>query len=249
MKLLVLIAGVADPKRPVSSRSLQDGAAPRELSPFDASALECALKLRNADPATSIHALVAGQAPAETLLRSISAFRPDSVKGLSVDAALLWDARALARCLAQTVTAAAPDAVLMGREFGDFDDGALAPCLAEALAWPFVGLAQALAAEQSGELIFQRERGGFEERIHVRLPVLASVTNDRRNRLRHPLMKNIAAAKKERFIIDRMEGGPAAAGPRLLSLGDVDLEAPGSCRMLEGDAEAQAAELARLLRT
>lgn len=225
---------------------MQDPAAPRELSPFDASALECALKLRDADSSTRIHAVVAGLAPPEALLRSVAAFRLDGVRGLAVEEALLWDACAFASGLAGAVAAAAPDAVLMGREFGDCDDGALAPCLADALGWPFVGLAQTLSAEAAG-LNLLRERGGFEERIHARLPVLASITNDRRNRLRYPLMKNVAAARKERFAVAAMPVVPAKAG--LASIGDTAPEASAvSCRMLAGDIEAQAAELARLLR-
>lgn len=249
MKLLVLVSGVVDPRRPVSSRVLQDAAAPRELSPFDASALECALKLRDADPATSIHALIAGPAPSEALLRSAASFRLDSVRALAADASLQWDAGAFAACLAGAVSGFAPDAVLMGREFGDFDDGVLAPCLAEALSWPFVGLAQTLSPGAAGELVLLRERGGFEERIQVHLPVLASITNDRRNRLRYPLMKNIAAAKKQRFTIAAAGVDRATLKTRLVSLADMDLDGPpGSCRMLDGDIEMQAAQLADLLR-
>ena len=99
----------------------------------------------------------------------------------------------------------------------------------------------------AGEWIFFRERGDIEERIRVRPAALASITNDKRNRLRFPLMKNIAAAKKAAFVVENTGPG-SEARVRLLSssVRTVSRQQDG-CRMLAGSIEAQAEELSAFL--
>src|SRR5690606_20088899 len=146
-----------------------------------------ALKLRDADPATRIMAVLAGADVPLALLRHLASFRLDAVSGLQIDAGLAWDTGALAAELGRAVSGRRPDAVLMGRQFGDFDDGTLAPVLAETLGWHYVALAQLVTAE-ADRLLFVRERAQAEEGLRVVMPVLAGITNERRNRLRYPLM-------------------------------------------------------------
>ena len=245
MNILLLLSGIVDPKWPLAAEAAAAAALPRKLSPFDESALECALKLRDADPSVRIEAMVVAPRVEEALLRAVASHRLDRVAGLEVAEPMLWDARAFSGLLAGVVTReAGADLVLLGREFGDGDDGAIAPCLAEALQWPFVGLAQEVVrAEGLWDLL--RERGELEERIRLPGPVLASVTNDRRNRLRHPLMKNVATAKKQAF---KIETAAAVSFVRLQALrAHPAVRNAAPCRMIPGSIDAQAAELAVLL--
>lgn len=230
MNVAVLIAGIADPKWPL------DAPQPRIFSPFDESALEVALKLRDADPATTIAVLVAGD---EALGRSAASYRPDHVRRVAIAPHVEWDFRAQALAwkslLAQLPVA--PDLVVVGRELGDRDDGTLPPCLAEALGWPFAALVQQLRATPAG-LELMRERGSVEEIIERAPPVVASITNDRRNKLRHPLMKNVMAAR--RATIEAL--APEAASARVvLEALDSAPKAPraSQCRMLDVEALAQ----------
>ena len=65
MKVAVLIAGVQDPKWPVTPSGAlgeEQGDQHRIMSPFDEAALEIALRLRDADPAVQIMAHVGGGA-------------------------------------------------------------------------------------------------------------------------------------------------------------------------------------------
>lgn len=255
MNIILFISGIADSKWPPPALQLDQQAAgsavaapPRKLSPFDESALECALKIRDADAQTRISVFVVGAPVPESLLRTVASFRLDRVTGLTVVEPELWDARSLARRFRDVLArqSETTDLVLIGREFGDFDDGLLAPYLAEVLRLPFVGLAQEVQCD-AGEWVFFRERGDIEERIRLRPAALASITNDKRNRLRFPLMKNIAAAKKAAFVVD--DTGPGSdARVRLLSAAvrAVSGQQDG-CRMLAGPIEAQAAELSALL--
>lgn len=259
VNIIVFLAGIIDPKWPVSAtqilQELSGGPElPRKLSPFDESALECALRLRDSDASIRVSALLVGIKVSETLLRSVAAFRPDRIAGLTLSAERIWDTRAIAQCLAAVATGEPEaDLVLMGREFGDIDDGVIPPSVAEQLQWSFVGLAQEVLRD-ADRWEFMRERGELTERIRVESPVLASVTNDKRNRLRFPMIKNIAAAKKERFAVSAIDesAGPAVqgGGVALQSLNDRAIGRQHAAgRLLTGSMQAQATELAAWLRS
>lgn len=138
---------------------------------------------------------------------------------------------------------------MIGREFGDCDDGALPPYLAEALNWRFVGLAQEIARD-NGALKFRRGRGDVDEWLRLPVPVVASVTNDKSNRLRRPLLKNVMAAKRETFSViapPQPDAAPRLA-PSALKLQESTRRLGASCRMLTGSVASQVAELATYLK-
>lgn len=99
--------------------------------------------------------------------------------------------------------------------------------------------------------------GNRVQTIRVSGPLVASVTNDR-NRLRHPLMKNVMLAKQQK--IDVLSAANAPAEPAGLSAAPVRVirialepltsgrrtDAP--CRMLPGTIDDQAQALADYLR-
>jgi electron transfer flavoprotein beta subunit len=240
--IAVLLAGIADPKWPL------DGAHARIASPFDESALEVALKLRDADPTTRLAFLVAASGEDEPFVRAVAAHRPDSLLRVDVPAALAWDLRAQATLWKSALETLpeAPAAILLGREFGDRDDGAYAPCLAEALGCAFAGLAQDVRRDANG-WEGMRERGTTEERIALAAPFVASITNDRRNRLRHPLMKNVMAAKR----LPIAAAAPHAPLTPQVTLAALAPAAPAQrtvrCRMIEGSPAERVAALADFL--
>ena len=258
MNVVILLAGIVDPKSPLQTLSLgSDGVVvgedtlPRVLSPFDEAALEIALQLRDAEPAVKITAFVLGGAHSEQLLRIVAAFRLDGVFGVDCRPTHRWDVPQLARILkdALDATQAWPVLALIGREFGDCDDGALPPFLAEAWGWRFAGLAQEVV-RTGKDLMFRRARGDVDEWLTLPLPAIASVTNDKSNRLRYPLLKNVMAAKQATFTA--ISPRDPAAPPRL-SPSAVKLSAPTrgerpACRMLAGSVENQVAELTGFLR-
>lgn len=255
MNITLFISGVADSKWPPPALQLDRQAAGsavavphRKLSPFDESVLECALKIRDADARTHISVFVVGAPVQESLLRAVASFRLDRVTGLTVVEPELWDARSLARRIRDVLARQSEktDLVLIGREFGDFDDGLLAPYLAEVLRLPFVGLAQEVKCD-AGEWVFFRERGDIEERIRLRPVALASITNDKRNRLRFPLMKNIAAAKKAALVVENAGPGLDARVRLMSTAARTVSRRQDGCRMLAGPIEAQAAQLSAVL--
>lgn len=255
MNVLVLLAGIADPKWPlpatIAATTLDTQRASYPLlSPFDEAALELALKLRDADASVQIRALVAASSAQDPLLRHVASFRLDEVCAFDTARWPAWNSAALASALSSWVQtlASPPDLLLMGREFGDQDDGSLPPTLAQALAWPLSTLVLEIAAKTGEGLRLVRQQGAVQERVQQDLPILAAVTNHARNRLRHPLLKNVMAAKKMVFDLTALPDGPPT--PALRYAGTALATAPArttACQMLTGDAATQARALAALL--
>lgn len=249
MHLLVLIAGVADPKWPLPASpepaAVAAHAAQRAiLSPFDEAALELALKLRDADPSVTITAVVAGPEP---LARKVAEWRLAGVYRFDAGALAPIDARAFAAAFAGALRPLAHSAQLVfaGREFGDVDDGSVPACLAHEIGFVHVALALTVQADAQGWGVTRQRAGGLERR-RLCSPALLSVTNDPQNRLRHPLLKNVMAARK--LAIHTLT---ASAAPATLEMRGLAVAPPpartGPCRMLTGTPDEQAAELADLL--
>lgn len=253
LSVLVIVAGVADARKPLPSADSRPAleahrAAHGQLSPFDEAALELALKLRDADPAVSLTAVVFSSSPAEPLQRHVAGFRLDAVTGVLVNPFRAADGHSLAGCLADLVRtlSPAPQLVLCGRELGDCDDGSVPPLLAEALQQRFVAQAVDVRAEGEG-LTVLRQVGSVQESVSIGLPAVVAVTNDARNRLRHPLLKNVMAARK----LTPGFHEPAASASRVdvISTGTAaPRRTEGRCEMLRGTHEQQAALLAARLR-
>jgi electron transfer flavoprotein beta subunit len=216
MKIAVLIAGVVDPKWPLTL----DGegrpviAADRlVMSPFDESALELALRLRDADPGNvSITATVAGGAKAEKLARAIIAYNVADSGCVDIPFEAGCDVLYVARALADILPNDA-DLVLLGREFGDCDNGVLPPLLASRLGRPFFGRAQSVEARADGPR-FMRETQTYEQWVRLSAPMVVSVTNDRRSRLRKPLLKNVIMARQARIVVRTSQAVPTGVALR-----------------------------------
>jgi electron transfer flavoprotein beta subunit len=182
-------------------------------------------------------------------MRSVAAFRPDSLQCLALQPCQLWDARQTATQMAGLIARdyAGHELVLAGREMGDLDEGSIAVLLARRLGRPQFAMAQ--SGQWQGEhLWLMRERGTCEEWLRVDQPLLASVTNDRRNKLRHPLMKNVMQAKRMTFP-HVVASAPVRAGMTLAQLHAAPvIPRLGQCRWLDGDVAEQANALAGWLK-
>lgn len=244
MNITVLIAGVHDPKWPIV---LSEGALPKVdadrqiMSPFDEAALEIALRIRDANTAASIRAFVAGGDAGAKIARAVAAFNPAEVS--TVEIASPWDQSAVAGTLAQLCSDA--DLILIGREFGDYDDGLVPPMLAAKLGVDFFGRAQVVEAKDGLRLM--REAGSSEERRAFSGRLVASVTNDRRTRLRKPLMKNVMLARQVEIKMVEVSH-PSPSGLQFVRAAErTSSRAATACTMIEGPIEQQAHSVARLL--
>ena len=239
MKVLVFIAGVLDPKWPVET---VDGALPQRtperliLSPFDEAALEMALALRDADPSTSIRATVAGAADASKLARAVAAF---NVPVATIQVPNWWDQNVVAAALSSVATDA--DLILMGREFGDCDDGVVPSLVAARLKRPLLARAQAVRGRK-----VMREVVSAEEWLTLDRRLVVSVTNDRRTRLRKPLMKNVVQARQA--TIHELPAFEAESGSELVAVRVLaGCRTPVECQFITGSPDEQAERLAEML--
>jgi electron transfer flavoprotein beta subunit len=245
VKIAVLIAGVHDPKWPVTPKGEQmpeTDADRRIMSPFDEAALEMALRIRDAKGDARIAAYVAGGLAATKIARAVASLNITDVSVLDQDEP--WDQAAMARTLAPLCTDA--DLILIGREFGDYDDGLVPALLAGVLRVPLFARAQTVEAR--GEVRLTREAESFAETLTLSDCAVASVTNDRRTRLRKPLMKNVMLARQA--SIGQI---PARACRTVgLEIESMTVRSPDrgqtSCAMIGGSIEEQAQALAKLLR-
>lgn len=257
MDILVLLAGVADSRFPLHEVSLDDhgeltetGQTRRILSPFDEGALELALKLRDKDDAARVHVLVLGGANEDALARTVAAYKPDSLRVLELQPFRPWDAALTASQIGAFIRsdASAPDLVFIGREFGDLDEGSIPVLLAGELEMPVFSLTQ-FAQWQGEQVRLMRERGTSREWLAVQgAPYLATVTNDKRNKLRHPLMKNVMMAKRQ--AVDKVYQSTDNAGQvAVKSISEPEVgERSVQCRMLKGSVQEQASVIADYIR-
>lgn len=256
MNILVLLAGVADNRFPLHAIRIGDdgliaeaGSSRRLLSPFDEGALELTLKLRDGHAQCRVEVLVLGGSNNDNLLRSVAAYKPDRVRLLDLQPCCPWDARLSSAQIAELIRSEGlpVELLLIGREFGDLDEGSLPVLLAASLGLPLFSLAQ--FAEWQGEAVrLLRERGVRQQWHRVDGPLLVTVTNDKRNKLRHPLMKNVMLAKQMSFDSAVAASGQGS-GLMLVELAAArETLRGGACRMLEGEVAAQARALAALLR-
>jgi electron transfer flavoprotein beta subunit len=251
MEVAVLISGVADPKWPLPrdpslGALLAHAAQCATLSPFDEAALELALSLRAADPSVRLTCLVAGD---ESLARRVAGWRPDALHRIEMADVPCWDAGLVAQALAHALAELAGTArlVLAGREFGDFDDGSVPTAVAALAGLPLLPLVLGIGREGAG-LVARRQAAGGLEHVWPAGRLLATVTNDPGNRLRHPLMKNVLLARKLPIPSWRA-AAPQDAG-RLRLEGVQAATAPqsgGTCTWLQGSDDQKAEALARVL--
>jgi electron transfer flavoprotein beta subunit len=256
MNIAVLLAGIADPKRPLPRppendwRNVVDAADfAFSLSPFDEAALEIGLKLRTAQAGSTLTVLLSDGAVSESLMRALAAFRPDHLIGIARPAAERWQPAALTRRVVDALAGLTeqPDVMLVGREHGDADDGVVAPYLAESLGRAYAGLVLSVQARDGG-IACTRAAADGEEIIALPFPALISISNDKGNRLRHPLLKNVMLAKQQKFSV--LDSNPALPQRVVLTqAGPPPATQAGHapCRMLQGTLSEQAHELAEYL--
>jgi electron transfer flavoprotein beta subunit len=262
MHITVCIAPIIDPKLAAisltvndSGRGLKADAFPKQLGPFDQAALETALKLRGLNVAAEdvkISALLYAGPEDKTPAHDVMSRRIEDVVCIEPKADECWDIAAICQRFKSALTQlnGPSDLILVGREFGDCDDGVFPPLLAATLERPFVGHVHTI--RRTGEdLLFSREFKNTNEDYHLATPVVVSITNYPSNRLRYPLMKDVMAAKKRNIRVisaDSAEKGRAINPIKLEILSSRARDSGKHC-VLAGTPKVQAKSLAEFLKS
>jgi len=257
MELVAILSGVLDYKRPLEApRSgnwidiLDTPTVPYRLSPFDEAALETALKLRESGSASHLTVVVTHGSGDTNLLRQIAAYKPDRIRALNPSLPMRMNARELCKAIAaqlqdiRNIT----DLWLVGREHGDLDDGAVPPFLAKCLDLVFINEGLTVQQLENGAIEVESIRSGALRTTQIsKKAIMISVTNDKRNRLRHPLMKNVALAKQLRFEVEELSlsSTDKTTETNVLEMlpSPARLNRDTPCQTIDGDDHKKAKEL------
>jgi electron transfer flavoprotein beta subunit len=247
MRILVQVKQILDPRGVTVNRRAGRVFVNREeyiANPADRHALEAALQLKDADPATEIYAMTAGPERCEAVLREALALGVDYAVRL-VDPGTASDAAMRATVLmAAARRLGAFDLLLVGERALDSGRGEMGPRLAQAFGMPLVLRAYQLRlADGQLEAVVRRPHGFVW--VRTSLPAVVTVARGA-NRPRFAHAPRLMRAYREWSIDywDEAELGldPAALAPRLTS---GEPEAPPEA---EHRRVSDIAELAALLR-
>jgi electron transfer flavoprotein beta subunit len=253
MKIIVCVKQVPDTETRVKIAPDGVGIAEGEInwvvSPYDEYAIEEALRIKEAKGGGEVVLVSAGPDRVQTALRNGLAMGADSAIHVRDPLLDKTDSLATARALAAAIRTAAPfDLVLTGQQGVGGDNGQVPGLLAEILDLPQVTVAVKVEI-QDGKAVVEREIEGGRETWETSLPAVLS-TQKGLNEPRYASLKGIMAAKKKPVqTVDVSALGLAAAdvAPRTEVVWMELPPARPAVRLIDGDPEAQAKELVRLL--
>ncbi|HXV33638.1 MAG TPA: electron transfer flavoprotein subunit beta/FixA family protein [Gaiellaceae bacterium] len=213
MKLAVLVKEVPDAsaRTRIDPGSLRlDRSGPAALNPFDAHALEEALRIRERTGDGEVVAIMMAPARGAESLRKALAIGADRAVHVTDDALAGSDLVATARALAKAVEREEPDLVLLGQQGGDSDGAVLWSALADLLRLPVVSQASSLELAGGKATVKRQTEYGYDV-IEAPLPAVVAVS-DAINEPRYPSLKGIMGAKKKPFDTVDAAGLGLAAG-------------------------------------
>jgi len=218
------------------------------VSPYDEFAIEEALRIREKKGGEVV---LVGLGPdrVQSALRTGLAMGADSALHLKDPAFDAADTLGVARALAAAIRSLAPfDLVLTGQQGVGGDHSQVPGLLAELLDVPQVTLAVKIDV-QDGRAVVEREVEGAHETWETSLPAVVSAQKGL-NEPRYASLKGIMAAKKKAITLKDAAalGLSADSLAPLVTVSSLELPPPRPpVRLIEGDPEAQARELVRLL--
>ena len=165
------------------------------LNPFDANAVEEALRLKEAAGVDEVVLVSMGPARAQDALRKALAMGADRAVLVSDEAAAGADLVATSYALAKVLERESADLVLFGQQAGDSDGAVLWAAVADRLRLPVVSQAAELT-HADGKVTVKRQTEFGYDVIEARLPAVVAVS-DAVNVPRYPSLKGIMGAKSK----------------------------------------------------
>jgi len=165
------------------------------LNPFDANAVEEALKVKEATGEGEVVIVSLGPEKALEAMRRALAMGADRVVLVSDEAAAGSDLVATARVLAAALDREEADLVLFGQQANDSDGAVLWAAVADRLQRPLMSQVAELE-HQDGKVRGKRQTEFGYDVIEAPLPAVVAVS-DAINEPRYPSLKGIMGAKKK----------------------------------------------------
>jgi electron transfer flavoprotein beta subunit len=200
LNLIVCLKQVADPEAPASTYKVQgdrvvQAGVPPVINPFDANALEAALRLKDRQPAR-ISVLSLGSNLAKPVLRKVLAAGADELILLEDRLFDRLDSGPAACLLAAAIRKVGSfDLILTGRQAADTNGGTVGQAIAELLGIPSITLVRSLEIKEGLLRVEQVQPDGWDI-VETRLPALVTVTNEL-GELRTIGMRELMAAQKK----------------------------------------------------
>jgi electron transfer flavoprotein beta subunit len=246
VKIVVLVKEVPEASArtridPATKRLDRSG--PAALNPFDAHALEEALRVKEQGEGEVVALMMAPARAAESLRKAL-AVGADRAVHVADDALAGSDLVATARVLAKAVEREEPDLVLLGQQGSDSDGAVLWSALADLLRLPVVSQAASLELAGGTAKVKRQTEYGYDV-IEAPLPAVVAVS-DAINDPRYPSLKGIMGAKKKPFEtlsasdLGLDAGKVGEAGSRTSVLALADPPSRGDAQRIEEDGAAAA---------
>lgn len=259
MDMIVCVKQIPDPETPVAAFRVDEaakkvlpaqGIAP-VISPFDAQAVEAALRIRDAQGGGKITVISVGPASARDAIKHGLAMGAD--EGVLIDDPALAQADSFvtARVLAAAIKKLGQfDIVFCGRQAADWDMGVVGPGLAELLGVPAVTISKSVQSVNSHLRVERVLTDGFET-VDVQTPCVVTISNELGDP-RYPQLRQIMMAARKQVTIwsaaDLGLSADALRSPLQIERLYVPVK-ESNVEVIEGDTvQDQAQNLARRLR-
>ncbi|MEX2212111.1 MAG: electron transfer flavoprotein subunit beta/FixA family protein [Gaiellaceae bacterium] len=209
------------------------------LNPFDAHAVEEALRVKERTGDGEVVVVTMGPANAADALRKALAMGADRAVHVADDAAAGSDLVATSRVLAEVLARQEAELVLFGQQSADSDGAVLWAAVAERLGRPVISQVAELTVEP-GKVRGKRQTEFGYDVIEAKLPAVVAVS-DAVNEPRYPSLKGIMGAKKkpqEQLSLAELgvEAGEAGSKTTVLALSDPPPR--GDSRKIEDEGSA-----------
>jgi electron transfer flavoprotein beta subunit len=196
MKIAVCAKVVPEQARRINPETKRlDRSGEPVLNPFDAHAVEEALRLKGDDASTEVVLVSFGPERSLDALRKALAMGADRVVLIADEAAAGSDLVASSYALAKALDREQPDLVLFGQQASDADGAVMWAAVAERLRRPLISQVAELSITD-GNLRGKRQTEFGYDIIEAALPVVVAVS-DAINEPRYPSLKGIMGAKKK----------------------------------------------------
>src|SRR5438552_4084279 len=211
MKIAVCVKHVPEGTKRIDPETKRlDRSGEGALNPFDANAVEEALRLKEAAGGGEIVLVSMGPPKALDALRKALAMGADRALLISDDAAAGADLVATSHALAKALERESADLILFGQQAGDSDGAVLWAAVADRLRLPVVSQA-AEVTHAGGKVTVKRQTEFGYDVIEAPLPAVVAVS-DAINEPRYPSLKGIMGAKrKPQDVLSAADVGGAEA--------------------------------------
>ncbi|MFL5951996.1 MAG: electron transfer flavoprotein subunit beta/FixA family protein [Gaiellaceae bacterium] len=243
MKIAVCVKQVPEGNRRIDPGSKRlDRSGEGALNPFDANAVEEALRLKDAGGEGEVVLVSMGPAKAQDALRKALAMGADRALLVSDEALAGADLVATSKALAQALERESADLILFGQQANDSDGAVLWAAVADRLRLPVVSQA-AEVTHADGKLTVKRQTEFGYDVIETPTPAVIAVS-DAINEPRYPSLKGIMGAKsKPQETLSLTELGADGLESRTEVYALNDPPARGDSKKIEDDGNAAQAVL------